>query len=140
MKTILLIMIGLSSLMFADFTRLNGVVTDNKTSLEWQDDYSDNANAIKRTTWENAIDYCEALTLESGGWRLPNIKELQSILDRSKFNPSLDNTVFTKTQNSYYWSSTTYVYDSYYAWIVGFNNGYSGNYFKNVSNYVRCVR
>ena len=133
-------MIGLNSLMLADFTRLNGVVTDNKTSLEWQDDYSYNANAIKETTWENAIDYCEALALDGGNWRLPNKKELQSILDRSKFNPSLDNTVFTKTQNSIYWMSTSYAANSGNAWVVLFIYGNSGHRNKNNSHYVRCVR
>ena len=38
-------MIGLSSLSMAQtprFTKVNGVVTESKTTIEWQDDYSDN--------------------------------------------------------------------------------------------------
>ena len=139
MKTILLIMIGLSSLVLADFTRLNGVVTDNITKLKWQDDYSDNANAVKRTSWQNAIDYCEALTLDGGGWRLPNVKELESLVDSSKSNPSIDATFLNTTSNDY-WSSTSIVGFFNRAWHVGFNKGYTGGNFKNGDYYVRCVR
>ena len=65
MRTILFILIGVSSLMAGNFTRnIGGVVTDSRTNLEWQDDYSDNGNSIKRATWQSAIDYCENLNLD----------------------------------------------------------------------------
>ena len=68
MKTILLIMIGLSSLSMAQtprFTKANGVVTDNQTTLEWQDDYSDNEGNIKLTDWIVAIDDAKEIVTDN---------------------------------------------------------------------------
>jgi len=129
-------MIGLSSMLSADFTRdANGIVTDNTTGLAWQD------NAIgSPATWQEAINRCEALSL--GGeddWRLPNINELNSLVDDTKYDPSIDD-VFQNTASNYYWSSTTHANGSDYAWIVGFNSGYQSVNNKNGNNYVRCVR
>jgi hypothetical protein len=57
MKKILMIVLGLSTVVMADFTKSNGVVTDSATSLQWQDDYSDNGGDIKTATWQDAINY-----------------------------------------------------------------------------------
>ena len=142
MKVIFLILIGLSSLVDAGgLNRSNGVVSDSSTNLEWQDDYSDNDNTIKQTTWQNAIDYCENLTLNAqNDWRLPNKNELLSIVDYSKSSPSMAEQ-FTNTSNSYYWWSST-TPQSYHtkAWLVGFDYGYTDYHSKYVSYYVRCVR
>ena len=149
MKTILLIMIGLSSLSMAQtprFTKANGVVTDNQTTLEWQDDYSDNEGNIKLTDWIVAIDYCEALTLNGkDDWRLPNKKELLSIVDYGTYDPAISS-VFEKTTSGNYWSSTTYATYTNYAWVINFYHGSPDSYAKVVNDgvysdyYVRCVR
>jgi len=132
-------MIGLSTGLLADFTKSNGVVTDSKTTLQWQDDYSDNGNSIKQATWTAAIDYCEGLSLDGGGWRLANKKELLSIVDYGRYDPSID-TVFTDTTSDYYWSSTTRADGAHSAWIVHFDNGNTRGNSKSNSYYVRCVR
>ena len=144
MKRILLIMIGLSSLSMAQtprFTKVNGVVTDSTTTLEWQDEYSDNGGNIKSATWTDAIDYCEALSLNSkDDWRLPNKKELLSIVDYGTYNPAIS-FVFEKTvTNDDYWSSTTYASYTSHAWYVNFRNGDAYGYNKSNSYSVRCVR
>lgn len=143
MKTILLIIIGLSLSMaekFPRFTKLNGVVRDSKTTLEWQDDYNDNSNIIKFTHWKDAIDYCEGLSLNGQiDWRLPNKKELLSIVKYDSFNPSISS-VFERSVASNYWSSTTYVRYTNAAWVVNFYYGYTSNYHKSYYQYVRCVR
>ena len=148
MRTILLIIIGVSSLMaivVGDFTRsANGVVTDSRTNLEWQDDYSDNGGSIKNTTWRNAIDYCVNLNLDGNSdWRLPNLNELTSLVDDKKYNPSID-AIFQNTSytySNYYWSSTTNANNNDDAWIVAFDYGNQyNNGTKNYSQYVRCVR
>ena len=92
-------------------------------------------------TWEQAIAKCEGLTYAGyNDWRLPNIKELQSIVDYNRQSPSINITYFLNTQNSVYWSSTTYVPGSSYAWFVNLYDGSMGfNETINV-NYVRCVR
>ena len=136
MKRFIGLIMALSIVANAEFTRSDaGVVTDSITKLEWQDDYSDN----EELQWANAILYCEALELDGGDWRLPNINELKSIIV-DKAQPTISD-VFENTDSSYYWSSTTYKYSSNYAWIVNFINGNVSNYRKNnYSSYVRCVR
>ncbi len=137
MKKILLILLGLSTLASADFSRDNatGIVTDNSTTLQWQDD------AVGATMkWEAAISYCEDLTLGSHeNWRLPNFNELYYIADRSKRDPAIDST-FQYVVSNYYWSSTTVVGYSGTAWNVYFYDGNDDWDYKGYSNYVRCVR
>ena len=140
MRAILLLMIGLSTSLLADFSRSSGVVTDNITGLQWQDDYSDNGGDIKYAKWTDAIAYCEDLTLgDHSDWRLPNKKELLSIVDYRRHNPSID-TVFTHTTSDFYWSSTAHASSTDSAWFVSFYNGYTYNVNKSRGNYVRCVR
>ncbi len=130
-------MIGFSSLVFADFTKNGDIVTDNKTGLQWQD----NADASTTTKiWTDAINYCENLTLDGySDWRLPNINELKSIVDRSKSNSAIVDG-FANFSSSYYWSSTSNVGYEDYAWYVLFYHGSVSYYYKYGNFYVRCVR
>ncbi len=140
MKQILLMMIGLSTLIYADFNRnTEGVVTDSKTNLQWQDNYSDNANAVKSAAWAAAISYCESLDLDGGKWRLPNLNELTSLLDDTRGDPSINN-VFQNTTSDNYWSSTTQVSNTDKAYFVGFYFGYQYMHSKTTAHLVRCVR
>jgi len=93
----------------------------------------------------DAINNCENLTY--GGytdWRLPNIKELQNIVDYGEYSPAIigsgASTYFPNTQSSYYWSSTTYALNPSGAWYVRFSNGYVYSLNKTYSYYVRCLR
>jgi Protein of unknown function (DUF1566) len=72
-------------------------------------------------------------------WRIPNIKELQSIADFNLVNPDLD-PIFGPTQFHPYWSSTTYVLHPDNAWELAFDNGTMGQQVKNARYYVRAVR
>ena len=138
MKQILLIILGLSTALLADFTRSGNVVTNNVTQLQWQDNEAVMGDSWK--TWTEAIDYCEALSLDGhSDWRLPNKKELLSIVDYSRFDPAIK-PVFTYTESYNYWSSTTDTRDTSYAWFVGFYSGATGHYDKPDTIYVRCVR
>ena len=136
MKQILLITLGLSVALLADFTKSGNIVTDNTTKLQWQDD------AIGSTmTWAVAIEHCENLSLDGhSDWRLPNLSELSSILDDTRYNPSIDNTVFQNTASYFYWSSTTDAGYSSNAWNVYFYVGFQNSNAKTYSSYVRCVR
>lgn len=137
MKQILLITLGLSLFLCADFTRdANGIVTDSTTTLQWQD------NAIGSTmNWEDGIAHCEALDLDGTGWRLPNINELKTIIDDNNVNPAIINT-FTQTSPNNYWSSTTYGDDPgrYAAWYVYFYPGSVHYTHKGDLMNIRCVR
>jgi len=135
-----IILVGLSSCLTAgSFSRddTKEVVIDSAANLMWQDD-SDAKTVTK--TWEDAIDYCETLTL--GGfddWHLPNRNELKSIVDYSRVNPAIDPT-FRNVVSTGYWSSTTVAGHASAAWLVRFNGG--GDYWgaKTDMWYVRCVR
>ena len=140
MKNILIKSIILGSLTLslnADFIRDNTklVVNDTKTGLMWQDD------AVGNTMdWSTAITTCENLTLgEYSDWRLPNIRELKSITDRTRANPAISPN-FTAIASGYYWSSTTNASVPSGAWVVYFGNGNDAWDNKASSNYVRCVR
>ena len=116
----------------------NGVVKDNVTGLEWQQ-----ATASGTYTWQQAIDYCNNLSL--GGkddWRLPTIKELTTLVDSSipYPGPTINATFFPGTVASSYWSSTTYAYYTYGAWGVLFLYGYVDANGKTGYYYVRAVR
>ena len=116
----------------------DGTVIDLATGLTWQRE-DDNVTR----TWDEANTYCKGLSLAGGGWRMPNIKELQSIVDYRILYPAIDTDVFpgTPTTPSPYWSSSTYVNGSQLAWFVNFESGSYGYRSKTDNSYnVRCVR
>jgi triacylglycerol esterase/lipase EstA (alpha/beta hydrolase family) len=114
----------------------NGTVTHSSTGLVWQ---QEDDNIISR--WEIAISYCEGLTFAGkGDWRLPNVKELQTLVDYSKDNPATDLSLFPGTNSSDYWSSTTTAFNMIVAWCVSFYDGDMSTRYKSFNNYVRCVR
>ena len=114
----------------------DGTVTDNVTGLMWQ---QEDDNIFR--TWESAITYCENLVVHPStysDWRLPNIKELRSIIASTQYNPAIESTAFPNTNSSNYWSSTEG--SNTLAWYVAFYEGSYSNNFKTIENYVRCVR
>ncbi len=112
-------------------------VADNNTQLMWQQE-SDNSERI----WDDAKLYCNDLKLgDYNDWRLPNLKELLSIVNYDSYSPSIDQSYFTNTESSSYWSSITYSKSNQYAWNVNFKYGYAIQESKTgSSNHVRCVR
>ena len=135
----LILVFGVVSLLHAEFVRDNSkeVVVDKSTNLMWQDD--NDVKSITKT-WVEAINYCENLTL--GGytdWRLPNINELKSIVDYTKAEPAISSE-FSNVALVGYWSSSSIVGDSGYAWFVSSHDGGDYGDGKSNSNYVRCVR
>jgi len=115
----------------------DGTVTDTDTGLMWQQ-----ATAPGTYVWQQALSYCENLTLAGhNDWRLPNINELQSLVEYEGASPSINTTYFPNTVSSDYWSSTTNANNPYDACFVYFFNGYMGSSYKsNFDNYVRAVR
>ena len=84
----------------------DGTVTDMSTGLTWQQ-----ADDGVTRNWAESLTYCENLTLAGASdWRLPNVKELQSIVDYTRNNPALNTGVFAQTDPAgWFWSSTTHV-------------------------------
>lgn len=109
----------------------DGTITDVLSGLVWQKILSTNA-----MTWETALTYCENLsTANYSDWRLPNIKELESINNVLGKNPSVDTSFFKGIKSANYWSSTTLFGQTGKAWymqtgygLITYDDKTSGNY------------
>jgi len=117
------------------YTAQDGEVHDNRTKLTWQ-------QMLPREplTWADARDYCNSLDLNGAGWRLPSVGELQTIVDESRSNPSIDPKAFPGTPAEYFWTSSILPRFASYAWTVYFGYGLSTFFDVNQTRWVRCVR
>ena len=125
----------------------NGTVSDSVTGLMWQkcsagqNNDSTCSGTSQTYQWQGAFAFCNGLSLAGhSDWRLPNVKELHSIVDDTVSKPAINTTPFPNTESSSYWSSTTYASNPSSAWLVGFDAGGVGYYGKTDVGYVRCVR
>ena len=86
----------------------DGTVVDMATGLMWLKDPQ--AAGLGMTMyWYDAINACENLFYAGhDDWRLPNINELMSIVDHSRYNPAFDTMFFVPAPDTWtpYWSST----------------------------------
>lgn len=133
----------------------DGTVTDNLTGLIWMK----NANRFGRKVWEEACDDCAGLAGDggeltdgsvAGDWRLPNVKELESLVHYGYCELALSNTAgtgqwasddpFFNVQDFRYWSSTTSAVYAGYAWHVNITYGYVRDFDKSEYYDVWCVR
>ena len=142
-------------------TDTTGVVTDTLTGLVWLQDAScivneypgfdnDGTSGDGRVTWQHALDFAAGITVTGpysncaagfSDWRLPNVRELQSLPDYGEGNPALpDGHPFTGVQSDCYWSSSTSAIGTSNAWPVDLNAGYVLSYSKTTLYYVWPVR
>ncbi len=114
----------------------DGTVTDLSTGLVWQQ------TETRPMTWQQALAYCEGLELAGQrDWRLPSIRELQTLIDPRRQEPALDTRLFPGCRPEPYWSSTTRSDRPAFAWTMDFATGreYDGGY--KLRHYpVRAVR
>lgn len=137
----------------ADFTEHgDGTVTHDKTGLMWQScsqgqNWSAGSCAGTATgySWQQALQLPATLNVSGGyggysDWRLPNVKELRSIVELSCYSPAINLALFPGTLSGGYWSASPYANSSHNAWYVGFNDGYDyiGN--RSYAERVRLVR
>ena len=118
------------------------IVIDNVTGLMWASD-GDGAgcNFGNQTDWYSAIDWANNLVFAGySDWRLPNRRELESLVDAGRTNPAINPIYFPNTRADYYWSSTTLDNDYDTAWFVVFYAGGVISDDKTYSFYVRAVR
>ena len=109
-------------------------VLDRSTGLQWQKE----PNNSEPMTMTNAVAYCPSL---GDGSRLPEVKELLSLVDYSQFTPALPSGhPFTTVQSGIYWSATTYAFLPSLAWMVSFDNGQNNHFDKGNLNLAWCVR
>jgi len=138
----------------------DGTITDTRTGLMWEKLSDDGSIHDKDDvyTWANAFAVKVATLNSAGGfagktdWRVPNVNELQSLVDYGAVGPAVSPafntgcaascTVLTCscTVSANYWSSSTYQNNPNNAWNVNFNDGNVNNDNKTNTNYVRAVR
>jgi hypothetical protein len=122
------------------YTASGGVVKDNKTGLFWQQ-----AAEGQTYIFADAVAYCagNVAALPGTGWRVPAIKELQTLVDDSipPPGPTIDATAFPATPAAGFWSSTLYATGASHAWTIEFNRAIQTDAPMTGSMYaVRCVR
>jgi hypothetical protein len=104
----------------------DGTITDQATGLMWM-----SADIGQAMDWDDALAYAESASFAGyDDWRLPDVKELQSIVDYSGLYPAIDDSYFSCTELSenefyYYWTSTSAYFSTSdpgygYAWYVAF--------------------
>jgi hypothetical protein len=111
----------------------DSTITDIATGLMWAKD-----DSKVQLNWQEALKYAETSTLEGySDWRLPNVKELQSIVDYSGIFPAIDTTYFNITSFNhadgrldypFFWTSTSAFFGTdrptyTHAWYVAFGYG-----------------
>jgi hypothetical protein len=91
--------------------------------------------------WEKALATIDALNTQKAGgyadWRLPNIRELESLVDLSRHSPALPADHPFAHAAEGYWSSTTSVYEKRYAWVLYPRDGAIGVGYKRLPEF--CV-
>jgi hypothetical protein len=77
----------------------NGVVRDTSTRLEWV------AGPDEDTTWYEARDWVQGLSIDGGGWRMPTVRELEELYEEGKGYSNM--TPLLKTTGGWVWSGET---------------------------------
>jgi hypothetical protein len=133
----------------------NGTVKDRNTGLIWEvkcsgcgglhevgNTYPWFGDGSTDTIW----DWLDAVNAEGGtgyaghnDWRIPNVRELQSIVDYGRYGPPID-PIFGPTGTCGYWSSTTLVFPPSSVWFVAFDLGSVNSFFYGYPLCVRAVR
>jgi len=131
----------------------DGTVTDNLTGLTWlaNANCTDTVGGVEKSdgilTWPNALTWSNSLSSgacgltdnsSAGEWRLPNRRELDSLIDLRYSYPPLSNdagtgqwadnatSAFSGVISEGHWSSSTYANDTDYPWFVDLSDGRVG--------------
>jgi hypothetical protein len=120
----------------ARFVDLDDSVSDRSTGLIW----------TKQTLSVGKLDFKDAekavanLRLDGvGGWRLPAVRELLTLVDYDRHSPAID--PLFEAKSDWYWTSTPAAYSpSGCAWFVYFGNGSAGWIGRGGRAFVRAVR
>lgn len=127
----------------------NGTVTDTRTGLMWK-------KCIEGQTWNSSactgrwgtFTWAAALSLgvrdrtgNYSDWRLPNIKELRTLVEECRVDPAINDSLFPGNPSSYFWSGSPHlIYNSDNAWYVNFYDGFPAFDKRSYNFSVRLVR
>lgn len=107
------------------FSVLEDGVLDNLTDLVWYDPGRIEPGVLN---WGQALDIVAAM--DGDKWRLPNINELESLVDASQHTPALPEGHPFTGLNDGYWSSTTSFFEKDWAYVLYLDKGAVGVGFK----------
>lgn len=123
------------------------VISDLATALMWAAVGNaagcNNGNTIN---WASGIAYATNLNFAAfTDWRMPNLKELLSIVEYDAalwvaVQPVIQQPPFSFTIRDEYWTSTALIFDSTRAQCVDFSHGHMAWAWKTGLAYLRCVR
>jgi hypothetical protein len=112
-------------------------VLDKLTGLQWTKLANQAGNTVD---WESSIDIIKRMNEDKAfgfaDWRLPNIRELESLVDAGSHTPALPHGYPFKDVGEFYWSSTTSTYDPHYAWVLYTEDGSVGVGYKSDSSFL----
>ena len=126
----------------------DGTIRDDDTKLVWMRcsvgqtwNGSGCSGNPASHSWQSALntayDYEFA---DKSDWRLPDIKELSSLIEQQCYNPSINENMFPDTPAEQYWTSSPYASSARYGWNVSFYLGYNHHNFKTDEFFIRLVR
>ena len=108
----------------------DNAVHDAGTGLTWQQ-----TAPAALYTWDEAKAYCRSL---GAGWRLPTVKELESLIDDLRSDPAMDPAAFPSALSGNFWSLTVYMGAPASPWLIDFSDGWTAITDSSTNN-VRCV-
>jgi len=137
-------------------TQAENVVTDTNTGLMWLRNVGllgatdsrgsrGNVRLDRALTWQEAIDAANDLRYAGyDDWRLPNLNELQTLVDFGRSAPALDTAAFPEPfdglPSPYFWSATTNDRTPFEAFYVNFYDGHAYPWHKAIPFAARPVR
>ena len=133
----------------------DGTISDAQTGLMWMqcsygqtyDGGDTNADGLicegspTFGSWQQAFAWAaDSTDYGYNDWRLPNIKELGSIVDFGSAKPAINQSIFPNTASGPYWSSTPSRANVHQAIFIGFQAGDYGPSLRTDNLYLRLVR
>jgi hypothetical protein len=113
----------------------DGTVTDQETGLMWRRCVEGlkgkdcNKGKALEFSWAGALNYASSLNKDEGfadyrDWRVPNVRELSSLLELQCARPAINLEIFPNTlPAAHAWSSSPYNFYAHYSWYVNFESG-----------------
>ena len=130
--------------------KADGTVIDPRTSLQWQacaygaEGTHCEKGAEQRLSLMQAQDLVYRINQKGFNghrdWRLPTVKELETLVSRDCVNPAIDLKLFPNTPGLWFWTASQEAGDQSSAWYVNFRSGFPEQDDRNLANPIRLVR
>lgn len=122
-------------------------VTDTSTGLTWrrcsegqQFSYDRCEGKATEHNFKGALALAKSRATRKSAWRVPNIEELGTLVEKSGRPAAVDARAFPDTVANRYWSSSPHETEATQAMIVLFKDGHVFKYHRNNKAHVRLVR